>query len=124
MARPRIIASPDEFDGLVDEYIAKCALEGGDPITWTGLALSLGLSSRQSIDNYLAYPEFVDSVKAKALVENAYEKRLHGNSPTGAIFALKNMNWRDKVEQEVSGPNGGPLEGRVVFEFVRPEPKG
>lgn len=124
MARPRIIASPDEFDALVDAYLAACA-QKEEPVTWTGMALYLGLSSRQSIDQYQEYEGFADSVKrAKSLVENAYEKRLHGNSPTGAIFALKNYGWRDKFEQEVSGPNGGPVEGKVVFEFVRPEHKG
>jgi hypothetical protein len=52
----------------------------------------------------LDYDGFSHSVKrAKMIVENAYEKRLQGSNPTGAIFALKNMNWRDKIEQEISG---------------------
>lgn len=94
--RPRKFTSPAKFDARVDEYVAKCA-EEDEPLTWTGLALSLGFSSRQSIDEYLNYAGFSDSVKrAKALVEQSYEKRLSGNCPTGAIFALKNFGWKDK----------------------------
>jgi phage terminase small subunit len=29
--------------------------------------------------------------------------------------------WRDKVEQEISGPGGGPLEEKLVIELVRPK---
>ena len=29
------------------------------------------------------------------MVENEYEYKLQQNNPTGAIFALKNMNWKD-----------------------------
>ncbi len=101
--RPRKYSSPDEFDAKVNEYIAIC-VANEEPITWTGMALHLGFSSRSEIDNYLEYDGFSHSVKrAKMIVENAYEKRLQGSNPTGAIFALKNMNWRDKVEQEISG---------------------
>ena len=32
-----------------------------------------------------------------------YEKALHGRSPTGAIFALKNFGWTDKQDVELSG---------------------
>lgn len=28
--------------------------------------------------------------------------------------------WRDKVEQEISGPGGGPVEEKLVIELVRP----
>ena len=101
--RPRKYSSPEDFDAKVDEFLAVC-VANEEPITWTGLALHLGFSSRSEIDNYLEYDGFSHSVKrAKMIVENAYEKRLQGSNPTGAIFALKNMNWRDKIEQEISG---------------------
>jgi phage terminase small subunit len=29
--------------------------------------------------------------------------------------------WRDKVEQEISGPGGGPVEEKLVIELVRPK---
>jgi len=107
--RPRKIASPEIFDALVDEYIEHCR-ETSEPITWTGLALHLGFCCRADIDEYLNYDGFPYSVKrGKLLVENAYEKRMHGQNPTGAIFVLKNMGWFDR--QELAGPNGGALFG-------------
>lgn len=99
VGRPRKYHTPDDFDRKVEEYYAYCK-EEGEPVTWTGLALFLGFSSRQSIDEYLQYDGFSDSVKrAKALVEWHYEMRLATSSaPTGAIFALKNFGWSDKQE--------------------------
>lgn len=100
--RPRTIESPEEMDRLVAEYADQQAIEG-KPLTLTGMILHMGLSSRQSLDEYKSYDGFSDSVKrAKLLIENEYEKRLHGNTPTGAIFALKNFEWKDKTEHDVN----------------------
>jgi hypothetical protein len=100
--RPRMFGSPEEFDAKVEEYQKYCK-EEQEPVTWTGLALYLGFSSRQSIDEYQKYEGFSDSVKrAKTFVEWHYEMRLCGDRPTGAIFALKNFNWKDKPEEESS----------------------
>lgn len=91
---------------MVMAYQAHCKATE-EPVTWTGLALFLGFSSRQAIDEYLKYDGFYDSVrKAKAFVEYEYEKRLAGHSPTGAIFALKNYGWSDKQELAHSSPDG------------------
>lgn len=104
MARPRIISSPEEFDERVDSFLAQCRVEES-PVTLTGLILHLGLSSRESLDEYGRRPEFSDSVKyAKLLIENGYEKKLHEQSCTGPIFALKNFGWKDKqdIDQTVN----------------------
>lgn len=101
--RPRKISSPEEFDKKVDDYVQDCQV-AEKPLTLTGLILALGLSSRQSLDEYLAYEGFPDSVKrAKLLIENQYEQGLHSCASTGSIFALKNFGWRDKTETEHSG---------------------
>lgn len=107
VGRPRKYECPEDFDAKVDEYYAYCK-EHSEPVTWTGLALYLGFSSRQSIDEYLNYEGFSDSVKrAKALVEWHYEMRLATSSaPTGAIFALKNFGWSDKHELAHTSPDG------------------
>ncbi len=105
VGRPRLIESPDRFDELVEIYILSCQdPEKPRAITLTGLILALGLSSRESLDNYLKYPEFVDSVKrAKLLVECEYENRLVTSSnATGSIFALKNFGWKDKQEVDTT----------------------
>lgn len=106
VGRPRAIASPERFDELVDSYFELCrSSEPKTPPTLTGLILALGLSSRESLDNYLSYDEFIDSVKrAKMLIEHEYEKGLvTAKNAAGPIFALKNFGWSDKTQTEHSG---------------------
>ena len=99
--RPRIISSPEEMDNLVNDYINNC-IEEDLPFLLTGMILHLGLSSRVSFDRYAIEhgTEFSYSVKrAKMLIERGYEMRLHGTTPTGSIFALKNFGWFDKTPE-------------------------
>jgi hypothetical protein len=118
-----LFKTPEELQAKVDEYFEYVKGEFVDvsdldpdnlsPIKWirlpepvaiTALALFLGFDSRQSLYDYQEKPLFSCVIKrARARVEAAYEKNLSGNSPTGSIFALKNMGWRDKVETELSG---------------------
>ena len=64
----------------------------------------LGFCDRQSLYDYEKREEFSCIIKsARLAVENDYELSLRSNSCTGAIFALKNMGWRDKTEVEQSG---------------------
>jgi hypothetical protein len=102
--RPRIIESPEEFEALAKAYFSD-KYTNNQPITISGLALAVGLSSRESLDEYGRRPEFSDVVKqAKLRVTQAYEERLWGTSPTGAIFALKNIaSWRDQQDVQHSG---------------------
>lgn len=104
--RPRAIDSPETFDRLVDSYIELCkTAQPPEPVTLTGMILALGLSSRQSLDEYLKYEGFSDSVKrAKLFIENAYETRLAtGSNAAAPIFALKNFGWKDTQELAHSG---------------------
>jgi hypothetical protein len=75
--------------------------------TMAGLARSVGLS-RQGLLNYSKKEEFFDTIKdARLRVEEALENRLYGNSPTGAIFNLKNnFGWKDKTETDLSSSDG------------------
>lgn len=99
MGRPRIWDDPELLEKEVENYFQTEVQP-----TWTGLALHLGFESRQSLNNYMDKPEFFYPIK-KALtrIENQYEKGLYGRNPAGAIFALKNFNWKDKQEVEQSG---------------------
>jgi hypothetical protein len=106
VGRPRLIESPDEMEDRADAFFAKCKAED-EPATITGLALALGLSSRESLDEYGRRDEFSDTVKrCKARVQAEYEKRLSGTACTGAIFALKNMGWRDQQDVKHAGEIG------------------
>lgn len=119
--RPRFIQSPEEFDELVDAHVEYC-VNNGEPLTWTGMALALGLTSRVALDKYAnLYPEFkASAARAKAIIEHGYEARLHGQSPTGAIFALKNMDWKDKTEHDMRSPDGS-MSPRPLNEFYANE---
>ena len=102
--RPRTYETPEELLTAVEGYFAFIK-ENKEPATITGLALHIGFESRQSIYDYEEDGQFSYIIKnARLRVECEYEKRLStAQSPTGAIFALKNMGWKDKTEQEISG---------------------
>lgn len=109
---PPIFDSPEQLRDKAIEYFEsleselKITGEGVDEdipvpksITITGLCLWLGFESRQSFYDYEKKPEFSYIIKRlRMVVENQYEERLNQHSPTGAIFALKNMGWADKSE--------------------------
>lgn len=64
--------------------------------TITGLCLYLGFESRQSFYAYEKRPKFCYTIKkARLSIEREYEEQLQTNNPTGAIFALKNFDWKD-----------------------------
>jgi hypothetical protein len=67
--------------------------------TITGLCYYIGFESRQSFYDYELRPEFSYTVKrARLFIEQEYEEQLITGNTVGAIFALKNMGWRDKKE--------------------------
>lgn len=116
--RPRIIESPEEFEERANAYFAECARDE-TPLTITGLALALGFADRQSLYDYEKRDGFSGVARrARLQVENGYEMRMHGNSPTGAIFVLKNMGWSDKQQLEHTGEDGGPLDFTVTRKVV------
>lgn len=96
--QPAKYSDPGLMQSAIDLYFATCEAEKKRPLI-TGLALSLGFESRQSFYDYEKRPEFSYIIKtARLRVEMGYEESLQNNNCTGAIFALKNMGWRDKVE--------------------------
>jgi hypothetical protein len=70
-----------------------------EPATITGLALFLGFNSKDEFNTYESKGKYASAIKrARLRVETTYEKKLHYQSPTGAIFALKSMGWNEKPE--------------------------
>ena len=85
------------------DYILQCQ-EKKRPLTIAGMCYELGFETRQSFYAYEEKPEFSYTVKRiRLFIESQYEENLSGTTPTGSIFALKNMGWKDKTEQEISG---------------------
>ena len=111
--RPPLYSNPEEMQIKIDEYFKDCPdkkqvftkngiFEMPCP-TLTGLALYLGFCDRRSMYEYENKPEFTHTIKkARSRMEIVYEQLLqYGNS--GAIFALKNLGWKDKQEIEQTG---------------------
>lgn len=107
--RPGLFSSAKELQSRVDEYFNGGANKKKIGIGLTvieipayticGLAYFLGFASRQSLLDYEKKEEFSDIIKKSRLrIEMNYEEMLQDKSPTGAIFALKNMGWSDKTE--------------------------
>jgi hypothetical protein len=112
--RPPIYSDPQDMQDKVDEYFKtgyrKRKLYTPEwkeyevpAITITDLAIFLWFESRQSIYDYGEKGKFSYIIKrAQLFIEREYEERLSWNSPTGAIFALKNMWWKDKSEVDTT----------------------
>lgn len=99
-----------QFDDYGDPIMLRKYIREPEPITVTGLCLYIGFSSKQQLYDYGEREGFKDLVKrARMAVEREYEGGLHGNNPTGRIFALKNMGWKDQTQHELSGPGGESL---------------
>lgn len=110
MGRKPIFTSAEEMQEKIDAYFASCEPEllrdgdgtpmlnkngepvyvGGRPMTIQGLALALGFTSRQSLLNYKAKREFVDTVtRARLRVEQyAAERLFDRDAQRGAQFTL------------------------------------
>jgi len=70
-----------------------------EPATLAGLAFFMGFNSRQELEDYEKSGEFGYVISRSRLkVEVFYEKKLHQQSPSGAVFALKNLGWKDKPD--------------------------
>jgi len=71
------------------------------PATFTDLALYLGFTSLQAFDTYTASGKYSETLKwGRLRIEASYERKLHAQSATGAIFALKNMGWNERTESK------------------------
>ena len=88
------------------------------------IAASLGISTdtigRRKQDD-ADFAEALKSGKASGIetVTNALFEKANTGDNTAMIFWLKNRaGWRDKHEQEVSGPGGGAQEHKWTVEFV------
>lgn len=105
--RPRKWETPQELEEAIENFFFPPTGGERGKVTIAGLAYNLGFESRQSFYDYEEIPEFSYIIKrARLRVETAYEEKLSEGSCTGAIFALKNMGWKDKTESEINGNLG------------------
>lgn len=106
---PKKPAVPNE---LIDQKIWDREPE---PATIAGLAFFLGFNSREEFDTYESAGKFASIIKrARLRVEVGYEKKLHYQSPTGAMFALKSMGWNEKAEKPQVIENIKSIKVKIV----------
>jgi hypothetical protein len=118
MGRPATFEKKEELEEAIQDYFTngvtiRKVVVGKVPNqqvveipvpTITGLCYHIGFESRQSFYDYEKSPEFSYTVKrARLFIEKEYEEQLSVGNTVGAIFALKNMGWKDKQEIETSG---------------------
>lgn len=114
-----MFATPKDLQDKIDQYFktgvkVKQVIVGKAPNTQvvdvevptiTGLCHFLGFESRQSFYDYEAKEGFTYTVKrARLFIEKHYEELLQTGNMVGAIFALKNFDWKDRqeVSQEIT----------------------
>src|SRR5258708_7564435 len=72
-----------------------------EPFTIAGLSLHLGFNSKQAFDEYEITGKFADRIKrARLRIEALYEKKLHTQYTSGAIFALKSLGWNERPDNK------------------------
>ena len=140
--RPAKFASAQELENAIQEYfdtgvkVRKVEVgKGADktvaeiPVpTITGLCIYCGFCSRQSLYDYEKREEFSYIVRrARLFIENEYEEMLHHGNTMGAIFALKNMAWKDTSRTELTGADGGSVktdnEFKVTYYHTHDKPE-
>lgn len=101
---PLKFETPEELKAVLQEYFDTTEPE---EYTVTGLALKVG--SKQLLNDYEERDGFKELVTtAKLIIENGYEIDLKKFGRSGTIFALKNFNWKDKTEQDITSA-GKPI---------------
>jgi hypothetical protein len=111
VGRPLKFKTVEELQAQIDAYFNNTPK---DEWTITGLAMALD-TSRKVLVEYEGRDEYSNAVKkAKMKVENGYEIDLKKHGRSGTIFALKNFDWRDKQEVDMS-TQGQPLQSINVI---------
>ena len=91
-----------------------------DFLTFSGLALHLGFSSTQEMEDYEIKGKYAQKIKrARLRVMADYEKKLHVTSSTGAIFALKSNGFGDRPEPK---PTDDTETANVKLEIIQTGP--
>lgn len=99
VGRPLKFQSVPELEEKINEYFS---VTPKDEWTWTGLALHLD-TTKETLREYKAREDFVAPLKkALLMVENGYETDLKKHGRSGTIFALKNFDWKDKTETDIT----------------------
>lgn len=102
-------------ESVLESRDKKTAKPQAEPATIAGLALYLGFNSREEFEAYESRGKFAAIIKRACLrVEAAYEKKLHQQSSSGAIFALKNLGWNEKPDTRPSAKMPKTIKIKII----------
>lgn len=111
-----------------EEFCDKVVELGREGKTIAEMAAALDVNRATVKDWTTKYPAFSSAVKlglelAQAWWEKKGRDATFGAHPgfnaTSYIFQMKNRfkeDWRDRVDHEVAGPNGGPIQHEVTID--------
>lgn len=108
---------------LKDETVAdiKVYYREPEPPTFSGYIYFLGFNSRMEFEQYDQNGEYAYLIaRGQLRIEAIYEKKLHQQSPAGAIFALKSMGWNEKPEIKTATAVSPPS---LTIEILNTGPK-
>lgn len=103
----------------------------GDSITT--IAVKLGIRKQTVYEWCRAHQEFADAIKESQEYAQKWWEQQMLMAATGAnkdanatlmIFTMKNRfrdDWRDKIDQEISGKNGGAIEVKATITMTPEE---
>jgi hypothetical protein len=112
VGRPLKFKTVEELQQQIDSYFE---ITPKDEWTITGLAMALD-TSRKVLCEYDDKEEYSNTIKkAKIKVENGYEIDLKKSGRSGTIFALKNFDWKDRQETDIT--SGGEKLNINVINF-------
>jgi transcriptional regulator with XRE-family HTH domain len=95
-------------------------------LTQLQIASVLGMGQSTLYEKLKAYPEFLEAItvgKAKGItqVTNALFKKAVDGDVSAQKYYLNNRdngNWKDRIDNTHSGPDGGPIQTDHIFEFI------
>ena len=90
-------------DGKIKTTSQKTWAREPEPATISGLSLFLGFNSKQAFEDYELSGKFANQLKRAGLrIELLYEKKLHTQYTSGAIFALKSLGWNERANTRLA----------------------
>lgn len=122
VGRPLKYETPQQMQEAIDLWFQGFADTKGVYPTMSGLAYFLGFSDRQSLYDYKGREEFSCTIKRALLrIEELHESNLFTTGSTGSIFWLKNREWTDKSQLDLSSSDGSMSPPRTLADIYEEE---
>lgn len=95
--------------------VSKTTSRNAEPVTIAGLIFFLGFNSREEFEQMESRGKYSSALKrARLRVEAAYEKKLHQQSSTGVIFALKSFGWNERDNEKASATKSSKMTVKII----------